>query len=151
MSNRAAVEKAFRASIQAAEDGARINSRDNDSLVTTFFLITPEPGIQLAMWQKDEHPREDMETVKRIVREHNAVGLVFVAETHLGIKYGDVAGVPAVGMKDGVLVYGYLPGDRNNPPYTSARTFLRNEVGGLLPMQMDIPPIVTDWVKEALA
>lgn len=149
--NRTKAELLLYGSMHAAEQGARINSANNVSLVTTFFMITREGRIEILAWQRDDHPRDAMDDVKRYVKQLDAIGMVVIAETWATTEPGRAAGMPDTEQLDGVIIYGYLPGDRNNPAVETVKSFIREADGALTARNMYLPETVMAWVQEALS
>lgn len=147
--NRARLEQLLAASMRAAEQGARVNSVNDHALVITFFLITRDGRLQLVAWERDDHPRDAVDEIKEMVKRLDIAGMVLISEVYASTA--ETRSMPLVEQMDGVLIYGYLPGDRNNPPVESVRSFVREVDGTLTDRNMYLPEGVMAWVQEALS
>lgn len=137
------IDELFDGSFVVAWQGAAINAKNEPRLVPTIFFILSDHTIKLVGWDSDKQPYdpESVGYIREMAKEFDAVGIVFVAETSVGISG------PEPAMGDGVFIYGYL---RRPSPRSRAMTYMLTGERALIPTQMNIPERVTRWLKAAL-
>lgn len=145
----ASMSQTFTAAMAAAVTGAAINAKEHAVLAPTLFLIGANGKIKIVEWAGDMKFHEaDVDDIRRMIRPHGTVGIVFIVETELFAE--DSQGIPQ-GMMDGALIYGYMREYRGTTPRAEARTFVMDNARNLIPKSMGIPPRLTEWVKRALS